>query len=291
MSERNGRNGVLNSLVRSYFDVQRSRIALGGRISAYDRGAAGPREDRLHKGAFVQTIEEQAATLEQSEQQIAKSVELEVGRYPLWTEWLSTVKGCGPMYAAVILTSFDIEIATTVSKMWQFAGLNPGMVRGMKAMAKSEYKSEMGDFVREFKDLKGKAKIIVRTHEMVRGDRRTPGFLSPFNGWLRTQLCGKLGPSFLKAQSPYAIAYYYPLHVPVARRGEFGPGRLDVEENVHAVTGKPWKDEKEGHRARAANRYMIKAFLRDLYVAWRTLEGLEVRPPYAEEYLGHRHAS
>jgi hypothetical protein len=35
---------------------------------------------------------------------------------------------------------------------------------------------------------------------------------------------------------------------------------------------------------------MLKMFLKDLYVAWRKIEGLEVREPYAAEYLGKRHA-
>ena len=34
---------------------------------------------------------------------------------------------------------------------------------------------------------------------------------------------------------------------------------------------------------------MIKMFLKDLYIAWRTLEGLEVRKPYEEEYLNRKH--
>jgi hypothetical protein len=34
---------------------------------------------------------------------------------------------------------------------------------------------------------------------------------------------------------------------------------------------------------------MIKMFVKDLYVAWRTIEGLEVRKPYQEEYLGKVH--
>jgi len=34
---------------------------------------------------------------------------------------------------------------------------------------------------------------------------------------------------------------------------------------------------------------MVKMFLKDLYVAWRELEGLEIRRPYEEEYLGRVH--
>ena len=52
---------------------------------------------------------------------------------------------------------------------------------------------------------------------------------------------------------------------------------------------KSWKDETKGHRDNAARRYMIKMFLKDLYVVWRTVEGLPVRAPYQEEYLGHKH--
>jgi hypothetical protein len=52
-----------------------------------------------------------------------------------------------------------------------------------------------------------------------------------------------------------------------------------------------WKEAKKVHRHRAAIRFMIKAFMRDLYNKWRALEGLPVRAPYQEEYLGHKHAS
>lgn len=38
-----------------------------------------------------------------------------------------------------------------------------------------------------------------------------------------------------------------------------------------------------------AIRYMIKMFLKDLWVAWRTLEGLPVTPDYAEAKLGMKH--
>lgn len=44
------------------------------------------------------------------------------------------------------------------------------------------------------------------------------------------------------------------------------------------------------HRKNAANRYMVKQFLLQLWVFWRELEGLEVRDPYAVEYLGKSEA-
>jgi len=260
-------NGVLAFMVRSYYTIQRTRISMGNMASAFWRGVSGPREDTVSKAAFITRLEEMSGDWKAQEEEIARDVAREIKRYPVWTEWLSRVKGCGEMLGAVIITEFNIEIATTVSKMWQFAGLNPGMVRGWKSDGKD-------------KDGWPKWKI---TEDMIRGDRLTPGYRSPFNKRLRTALCGKLGPSILKAQGEYAISYYYPMHVPKDRRDELGPGRYDVEEG--------WKDKSEGHRSRAAIRYMIKAFVRDLYVAWRTLEGLSVREPYAEEYLGKQHSA
>jgi len=67
--------------------------------------------------------------------------------------------------------------------------------------------------------------------------------------------------------------------------------RLSKEKNevLHIGKMKPWDEVSLGHRDRAAKRYMVKMFIKDLYVAWREIEGLPVRVPYQEEYLGHKH--
>ena len=46
-----------------------------------------------------------------------------------------------------------------------------------------------------------------------------------------------------------------------------------------------------GHMHNKALRYAVKQFFVDFYVAWREMRGLEVRPPYKEEYLGKVHNS
>ena len=42
------------------------------------------------------------------------------------------------------------------------------------------------------------------------------------------------------------------------------------------------------HKMSMGVRYMIKQFLRDLYVVWRDLEGLPISQPYEVEKLGNR---
>lgn len=48
-----------------------------------------------------------------------------------------------------------------------------------------------------------------------------------------------------------------------------------------------WKDAKPCHRHGAAMRKMIKHFLADWWFVYREIEGLNTRPLYVEEYLGH----
>jgi len=156
--------------------------------------------------------------------------------------------------------------------MWQFTGLNSGMVRGTKR-------------IDEVIDGKRRPKFI-KTDELVRGDRRTPGYVSPFNGWLRSKMCGVLAGQFIKAQTSHALDYYYPYKERLANSDQITEerGKNGKIKNI------PWREATLGHRDKAAKRYMIKMFLRDLYVAWRTIEGLSVRKSYGEEYLGHKHA-
>lgn len=89
-----------------------------------------------------------------------------------------------------------------------------------------------------------------------------------FNPFLKTKLF-VLATCFIKANSPYRKAYDDYKH------------RLESHPN--------WQDKTKGHKHNAAMRYMLKMFLKDLYSAWRTIEGLPVSQTYQEAKLGHVH--
>lgn len=92
-----------------------------------------------------------------------------------------------------------------------------------------------------------------------------------YNPFLKTKLMGVVASSFLRSGSDYAKVYRDYRH-----RLESDPARAD------------WA---KGRRHQAALRYMVKTFLKDLYNAWRPLEGLAVAPTYHEAKLGHVHRS
>jgi hypothetical protein len=255
---------AVRTLVRAREDFQGMRKKMDNRLG---RKADGTDQDLTESRAFriddTEMFTSVADACRSQEKEIEKMLKKILKRFPIYNDYLLHVKGVGDIAAGWIIGEFDIEKATTVSKMWQFAGLNPGLVKGKKRVDHEDGKVE-----------------FVETGEMIRGDKLTPGHVSPFNQNLRTALVGVLADGFIKQQNYYCMEFYYPYKA-----------RLEQEENtvLHVGKEKQWKDVNKGHRDRAAKRYMIKMFLKDLYVAWRTIEGLPVRPSYQEEYLGHKH--
>ena len=116
-------------------------------------------------------------------------------------------------------------------------------------------------------------------------DRKKKGKKCPYNQFLRSKLCGVLASRFIISKSVPYSGYYYrekqrlensDVLVPEVKKG----GKIEMVK---------WCEATKDHRHKAAIRKMIKAFLKDLYVVWRELEGLPVRKPYEEEYLGKKH--
>lgn len=228
------RNSI-KTLTRIFYDYQRERMALDGRLGIKKDGDIKARAPERDPEILVYIRQHRDEVLEM-EEATAKELAKEVHKHPLWKAFLSTVKGCGESMAAVLISEFDISKAPTVSNLWSFAGLAPGK------------------------------------------DRKVKGQKCCFNQFLRAKLCGVLGSSFLKSNSPYREFY------------DNMKNRLHSSDWGMESKNPTDKDNpRAGHQHKAATRYMVKMFLRDLYVAWRTLEGLPVRPPYQEEYLGKKH--
>ena len=273
-------------MVRARKDFQEMRIKMSNRLG---EKADGTPQNMADKGFDVVDLESfRAIALAAKEQElyIEEALKPMLKRFPLYNEYLKPcVNGVGAIAAGTLIAEFDIFKATTVSKLWQYAGLNAELVRGKKDIDKKDYKKAMGEKISEYTLMNGKERVIYLTNDMVRGDKLTSGFVAPFNGNLRAVLMGILSPSFLKCTSSYKIEYY-----------DTYKHRLQnsKKEVMHCKKGgkakmTAWKDVNDGHRDMASKRYMIKMFLKDLYVAWREIEGLEVRASYQEVYLGHVH--
>ena len=158
--------------------------------------------------------------------------------FAVYNEFLKGVRGCGLAMSAVIIGEFDITKATYASSLWKYAGLDVVVTSDGGNSGRSRRKEHLRRI--QYVDKDGKP---------AERDGIT------FNPFLKTKLTGVLASCFLKAgNEPYAGIYRNYKH------------RLENEER--------WKEKTKAHRHNAAMRYMIKAFLADLYAAWRQLEGL-----------------
>jgi hypothetical protein len=280
---------ALRMYLRAREDFQAMRKRMDNRLGIKADGTQQKIQDvRSFALEDIENFKLISENARQQEKQTEKMLKKVLLRFPIYNEWLKEVKGVGEIAAGWIISSFDIEKATTVSKMWQYAGLNPGMVKGKKRVSKKEYKPIMGTIITEVPNIKNDGNdYIIETNDMIRGDRATEGYVLPYNKNLRTHLVGVMGAGFIKAQNSYALEFYYPYKL----RLENEDSIVINEGKARKGDGKPWKEVSKGHRNNAAIRYMVKMFIKDLYAAWREIEGLPVRVPYAEEYLGKKHAS
>ena len=188
------------------------------------------------------------------EDDLTKQLEAIVKTTPEWKFYFKNIVGIGPKMAAILIAEIDPYKAETVSKIWQYAGMNSANVFGKK------------------KDKNGN---IVTTTDLVRGDRPTAGYILPYNKYLKMCCLGKIATCLMKGEAksnkpPKYTAIY------------------EGAKNFYATNPK-WKDESALHIHRAAIRKMLKQFLADYYAFLRPLYGLEARVPYAEEKMGIVH--
>lgn len=250
----NTKKEQIRKLVRIKYDYQDMRIRTSNRLALKKDDTAQDKDEPNLPAVDILELVDIKDETKALEQKIDKAIAKCLKGDPIYEGFLKGVKGVGPVMAGVLLSEIDLEKATTASKIWQYSGLNPCQVRGKK---------KEGD-------------KLVTTATMVRGDRPTAGFLLPYNKFLKSKLMGVLADSFIKSKSPYTD-YYYAMKQ-----------RLEQSEKEYKE-GKAWKEETKAHRDMAAKRYMVKMFLLDYYRYGREILGLPVRPPYQEEYLGHKH--
>lgn len=172
-----------------------------------------------------------------------------IQKHPAYS-WFSQVKGVGDLNIGKLIGYIDIEKATTISKLWRYAGF------GLNSDGKAEFRKK-GEKLHYNKTLKS--------------------------------MCWRLAKSLIRAKGPY-YKYYREkkkkIQERLTRQGfEIIPSKeLPTEKGKHIE-----KDGffGLGHVDMMAQRKMVKLFLSHLWLKWRTALDLPVSLPYAHGILGH----
>lgn len=212
---------TLKSVVTSAYDCQKLRVSVGNRIvQAYLQGQGvepGEKPDeetenilkllreefkRVTDGLLVTNrrkfkptpvltsfalaiMVEQYEALLRAENRQMGSIEDELETMPIWNEFLSGVRGCGPTMAGVILSRFDIHKAERPSQFWAYAGYDVA-ADGRGRSRRKEH-------------------LVTRTYTDREGNESERQGIT-FDPFLKTKLY-VLATSFIKAGGPYRTVY------------------------------------------------------------------------------------
>lgn len=209
--------------------------------------AVGPKNTYV-KSRIDYELVQSYEELKATEKRLGDVCESLVKQHPLWDAFFSKVNGCGPLMSAVCIAYLDPYKARHCSSFWRYCGLDVRPDSNGIDKGVGKWYTE----VRPYQE-KGTGEIK---------EKRS----LTYNPFVKSKLVEVLVGCFIKLgdKSEYGIIYR-----DYRRRME--QRDPDLKPIVH-------------HR-RAA-RYATKMFLRDLWVAWRTLEGLEVTEPYEVAKLG-----
>jgi hypothetical protein len=270
----------LRLLYQLYEEAQRTRIAHGERLRAIFQGRSSssgvPSTDedvdgllkgiargqhastpRILENAYTRSVEDEAAAAAA----LRETIEL----HPAWP-WLENVRGIGHLLAARLLSRLDVARAHTPSAFWAYCGLGtiPGVAYhcskcGLEVAYPVGYKVGESHYARAAtRECSGKLQAIAPTIEIRVAPRKSAlGGRASYDAHARKS-CYLIGVSILRSGGGYRSFY-------------------DSERARLASSRAGWT-AKRCHLS--ALRRMEKAFLRDLWIAWRRAANLPVVSSY-----------
>lgn len=358
---------ALRALVRGTYDLQKLRIMAGNRICAQFRSKAGqtpgtkemddkeaenliralrqsyirltdglvrlPRRTTFVGDELISSYTELVLVhnyvgLLRNEKASFHQFNHVLAGFPIWTEFLVHVRGCGPAMAGVIISEVDVK--DSVKTHWRS---QTGNIWHFKPKALREAEDTVAELSRKIGSTKQPRKLeqllaeiaeqraIVDTFEEIAvAKRRYPSSLWRYAGL-------DIGPDG-RGKSRRTEHLVDQLYVDVNGEEKYKKGLgynpflktklMGVLADSFIRAGSAYreyydsyKDRLEGHHVYGSDndgqsirgvghisparrhimskRYMIKMFLKDLYNKWRELEGYHVYPDYQEAKLGHQH--
>jgi hypothetical protein len=278
-SKEAGAGSELRLLYQLFEEAQRTRVAHGERVRAFlqgrsSGGAGEPCDDVDHlltkisrggSGGAPHILERAYARSFDEEEMLAHELRRVVEDHPAWV-WLEQQRGLGHLLSARLLSRLDVTRARTPSAFWAYCGLAtvPGTAYrcercGLEVAYPTGYQVRSTHYARGgTRECLGQLSIVGDPSATRVAPRRTVvGGRAAYDAQARNA-CYLVGVSLLRCRSEYR-SYY------------------DAE-RIRLADEHPGWTPKRSHLS--ALRKMEKAFLRDLWLAWRRAVNLPVVQPY-----------
>lgn len=213
-------------MTRGAYDIQKLRIQMGNRIAANFKAKLGikpgqkeedaeadaknvlnllrasfkkitdgiksfPKQSTFKGDELISSYTElclvaEYCDLEQSEDKHFRRLEAVLSEFPIYTQFLEGVRGCGPAMSAVIISEFDIHKSEYSSSLWKYAGL---------------------DVASDGKGRSKRKEHLVKVKYLDKDGKEQEKDGITFNPFLKTKLVGVLGSCFIKLGGKYREIY------------------------------------------------------------------------------------
>jgi len=276
----------LRSAVKGAYDLQALRIMTGNRLVAIFKSALG-----IAPSTKEEDNKEATTILNQLRAEYILITDGVVTRLPYVSE-LKKGKLISSKAEAVLVLSYlrllreekaqisQLKFFLSEYPIWttylepEVRGIGPAMA-GVLISELDPHKAQWPSSFHRYAGIGGSQSrrtkdLIDVTYIDKDGNEKTKKSIS-YNPFLKTKVMGVMPSLLLKGNAYYKEHYDRYKH------------RIQTSPN--------WKGKSKGHIHMAAQRYMMKLFLTDLWKVWRGLEGLEVGLSYAEQYHGENHPS
>lgn len=242
----------------SYISIQKVRIASENRVRSIVQSQDEKEEhrERIFKGLTL---------LRDNEQKFVKIAREVLYTEPVYTEFLSHVKGIGETLAMKIL-SFPFDLKKNISSWWCLAGLVPQV---WKCECEKGHKILLHKDPQQYPELRcyvneknGNCNAVIVKSEIAPPKRYT-GYRLFWNSKLKT-----LG--FIITDEFIKLGVYYRKVWDKYREEALKQGKKPLHANLHA------------------RRLTYKLFLSHLHQCGCELKGVPYRKPYAFDFLNHK---
>ena len=271
---------ILRVLVEMYYDFQNTRIRTSNRSLMNLERNKIPAEALKEYG-----VEDLFKTSKGFEKAIEKRIRQDLKNRPIYTEYLSLIKGMGPVLSAGLIAWIQTPANyDNISKLWQNAGMGMNKyceecnvwVYDQVEIPKTDREGNVK--MTKAKRLSGKVKECPECknglHLKPHPQQKATGMQINWNPKFKT-LCWKIGSSFIKQKA--SKAFYRAVYDDERAKID---ARYPEADPKFMVRGKARLQHNPKHHFEHAKRVAVKQFLGHLWIVWRTMEGQNVREPF-----------
>lgn len=256
----------LRRLVDTLYDIQEARKRV---------------ENRMRNMPLMDIFDD----LQPIEDRITKLIESKLKLIPIWTEFISKVKGVGPRLAGYVIGKTTVRfIPVSEEDLTDYSPFQQSLAqktKDSKYMIPTKRGIEAFSTISKYWAFWG---LAVKDGE---AQRRKKGEKSSYNP-MNLSTAWKIGKQFVMQGARYRAEYdKYKTRITAQRTPSEKCPQYGVNRSCKTRIDQGKKPSCKGHIHNMSQRYAAKEFYKDLWIAWRILEDLPVSEAYVIDVLGH----